>query len=290
MFIDMNEADAIKVTVLIENSAHFDSQLVSKHGIAFLLEVTSNVHRKILIDTGSDAESLLKNMQLLKIDPREIDIIFLTHCHNDHVGGLVGLLKAIDKEIPIIAHRDILRRSIAFDPYFKYVGIPCKKEDIISNKGNLILIDEPFKIIDGVLSTGQVERITDYEDTGVNHFNLIDGKVFKDDLLDDMSIIINMKNKGLFILTGCSHAGLINIIKHAIKITGINNVYGILGGFHLVSASDDRIEKTIKELKKLDLALIGGGHCTGFYAQTNLFSEFGNTFIPLHAGLVLELE
>ena len=292
MTTNIKHVDKIKITVLIENTATYTSNLVAKHGMAYLLEITSSdTHKKILVDTGCDSESILYNIRVLDIDLQKIDMIFLTHCHYDHAGGLFGILKAIGKEIPIIAHNDIFRCNIEFEPFVKYVGIPMdsSKEEIISNRGNLILINESFQIMDGVLSTGQVERITDFEDTGVNNYNLTNGHTVKDMLWDDMSLIVNIKDKGLFIVTGCSHAGLINIIKHSIKVTGINKLHGIIGGFHLVNASNERINKTIEELKNTGVELIAGGHCTGFDAQVCMYKEFGDKFMPLHSGFVLEL-
>jgi 7,8-dihydropterin-6-yl-methyl-4-(beta-D-ribofuranosyl)aminobenzene 5'-phosphate synthase len=292
MVTNMGEVESIRITTLIENCSGYGSNLVAQHGISFILDVkTSRLHKKILIDTGPETQSTLKNMELLGINPQEIDYIFLTHCHYDHTSALTGILKAIGRETPVIAHSTIFRENYIFQPCLINAGLTSEngKEKVLLNNGRLILIDEPFNIMDGVISTGQIERTTNFEDTGIITYNVENGKIVKDNILDDMSIVVNIKDKGIFIITGCSHSGIINIIRHSIKITGINKVYGVLGGFHLLNASEERIEKTITMLKDMDIPIVGGGHCTGFYAQAKMSLELGEKFRNLYTGQIIDL-
>jgi len=116
-----------------------------------------------------------------------------------------------------------------------------------------------------------------------------DGKVKDDQMLDDISVIANVKGKGLVIVTGCSHAGIVNIANHAIELTGCDKIEGIVGGLHLIDASKARIKRTVEELFKLNPAWIYAGHCTGFKAQVEFCVEFKEKFSPLHTGMQFEI-
>jgi 7,8-dihydropterin-6-yl-methyl-4-(beta-D-ribofuranosyl)aminobenzene 5'-phosphate synthase len=281
---DPGEVESVKIFTLLDNQAGFNSPCLAQHGLSILLKITSkNVEKNILIDTGSNSDTILYNMNILGLQPGSIDMIFLTHCHLDHTGGLIGLLKAINKEVPVIAHHAIFREVYVFRP--SLLIEKNSKQAIYDNNGRLVLIDEPFNLMDGVISTGEVERTVDYEGPGVETYNVKDGKIVRDAIIDDMSLILNIKNKGLLVVTGCSHAGIVNILKHAMKITGINRIYGVVGGFHLMGATNERINKTIAMFQEMDIKLVLGGHCTGFNALSKMADELGEKFICLNSGL-----
>jgi 7,8-dihydropterin-6-yl-methyl-4-(beta-D-ribofuranosyl)aminobenzene 5'-phosphate synthase len=290
---DPGEVESVKIFTLLDNYAKFNSPLLAQHGLSILLNIaTKNAEKNILLDTGLTANTILYNMNILGLKPDSIDMIFLTHCHDDHTGGLIGLLKAINKEVPVIAHPAIFRENYDFRPSLKVSALMMEensKQTINNNKGRLVLVDEPFNLMDGVISTGEVERTVDFEEPGVETYNVKDGKVLHDTLMDDMSLVLNIKNKGLFVVTGCSHAGIINILKHSMKITGINRIYGVIGGFHLISATNERINKTISLFQEMDIELVLGGHCTGFNALSKMSDELGEKFRCLHSGLTCML-
>jgi 7,8-dihydropterin-6-yl-methyl-4-(beta-D-ribofuranosyl)aminobenzene 5'-phosphate synthase len=137
----------------------------------------------------------------------------------------------------------------------------------------------------GLTTTGEVKRQTDFEEVGISLLTVSEGQTKKDMMLDDISVVANVKDRGLVIVTGCSHAGIVNIVKQSIEITGTHELDGIIGGFHLVEATDQRIQRTVEELKKQRPNWISAGHCTGFKAQVELYDTFKERFLPLHAGM-----
>ncbi len=285
--------DNVKITVLVDDNSGFDSPYLGHHGLSLLLDITKGkISKKILLDTGQSHEALLYNAKLLDINLKDINMILLSHCHFDHTGGISGVLKEIDKEIPVIAHPAIFRQNFVLGPYLKNIGISSNnsEEVIIRNGGQLVLVKEPVTLMEGVITTGEVEKNSSFEEIGINSYNLEDGKLTYDEIIDDTSIIVNIKDKGLLIITGCGHSGIINIINHAKKITGINNVYGVAGGLHLLHSADTRIDKTLEVFKSENLKLIATGHCTGLKAQYKISNMFSDAFTMLNSGKTIEIK
>ncbi|MCJ7813955.1 MAG: MBL fold metallo-hydrolase [Candidatus Atribacteria bacterium] len=284
--------DYLKITTVVDNYAEKGTSFLAQHGLSLFIEVKSNKSAvKILLDTGQSSSTLLYNTRLLNINPNSVDLIFLSHCHNDHTGGILGLLNEIDKKVPVVAHPEIFRENYNFQGIISSKGISEEnsRENIIKKGGQIILIKEPFQIYDGVISSGEVERMTDFESKGIGTFNLKEGILMPDDLKDDMSIIVNIKNKGLFIIAGCSHSGILNIINHSIKITGNKKIYGIMGGLHLVGSSKEKIKKTISGITDFNPEKIVVGHCTGLEAIAEFSSVFGEKFSYMHVGKTIEV-
>jgi 7,8-dihydropterin-6-yl-methyl-4-(beta-D-ribofuranosyl)aminobenzene 5'-phosphate synthase len=288
---EFGEVDSLRVTVLMEDYAGYESDYWGSHGIALLLDVKAgNTSKRILMDVGQSFEALLHNMELADVEPASIEMIFLSHCHYDHTLALADVLGKINKEIPVVGHPEVFRKNFALDPVLKDIGSGSKNtpERLETLGAQLAFIKEPFPLMEGVLSTGEVERVTDFEGRGIGTYNLEGGKLVPDSLVDDMSIIVNLKGKGLFIVTGCSHAGIVNILEHSKKITGINKIFGIIGGLHLVKADDEVIAKTIDRLDRLNPSVLIPGHCTGQKAQYRLREKFGDRYRTMHSGSVFE--
>lgn len=239
------------------------------------------------MDAGQSALPILHNMKLLDIDPASIDAVVLSHCHYDHTEGLVDTLKAIGrKNIPVIAHPGIFRPNYIFNPFIRNIGVMKENgsKAIEDAGGLLVLVDEPFEIMPGVIATGVVPRKRDFEKQGIGTYNIEDGKVSPDEIIDDLSLAVKVKGKGLAIISGCSHAGIINIIEWSREISMEPKVGVVIGGFHLIEASQDRIEKTAQALKTLNVGRVITGHCTGLAALCEFSRVLGDRFEHLHVG------
>jgi len=285
--------DSLKITVLAEDSVLYESPYLGQHGVSFLLEGVSGENiKRILVDVGQNSEALLYNMRTMGISPSVIDAIVLTHCHYDHTQGVANLLWEIGKkDIQVIAHPSIFRLHFVTEPYPRHVGIMQGDSKIEMEKAgaSLSLTREPFIIIPGITTTGEVKRKTEFEGGSIGLKTIENGMVADDLIFDDISVVANVRDKGLVIITGCSHAGIINIANQAVEVTGCNKIESIIGGLHLVEASDTVIKRTIEELSKLNVSWISAGHCTGFKAQVELYLAFGDRFSPLHTGTEFEL-
>jgi 7,8-dihydropterin-6-yl-methyl-4-(beta-D-ribofuranosyl)aminobenzene 5'-phosphate synthase len=272
----------IKITTLSENTANMG--YMAEWGLSLYIEVEG---LKILLDTGLSV-SALHNAQLMGIDFNSVDFIVISHGHVDHTGGLRNILKCTRKDIKVIAHPDIFTAKYASreDGSTEYIGIPYYREEL-ENKGAVFnLTTEPFYITDSIVTTGEVPMTTQYEQ--IDRFLLEkDGDEFKPDkLADDLSLIIKTPY-GLVIIAGCAHRGIINIIRHARNITGIREIYSVIGGIHLIRSTTERKENTIADLKEINPKKLAVSHCTGFEASARLMTEFGDAFINNNAGGIL---
>lgn len=285
----IGEVERVKVTAIMVDDAGYDTEFYGQFGLSLLMEAeVGSESIKILVDTGLSSEPLLHNMKLLDIDPSDIDQVFLTHCHYDHTGGLGGVSEVLNKGTKVFAHPEVFRGCYVLRQNNRYIGIPerSSKEKVEKNC-RWILRREPYCLMAGVMSTGEIERVTSYEPRENVHIE-VGGEMVQDPENDDMSLVINVAGKGLVIVSGCSHAGIVNIMKQAQRITGVQKIIGVLGGFHLRVANEEQLSKTVDELDKADL--VCAGHCTGFGAMKRISDRMGNRFKLLQCGTKLEFK
>jgi len=284
--------DSARITVLAENSVLYASQYWGIHGLSLLVEVyRGGVKRSILMDLGQDPQVLIHNMSVAGVDPGSIDAIVLSHCHYDHTGGVAEVVKRIGRrELPVIAHPSIFRVNLKTDPFLKYIGVRSgdSRDSIERSGGILVLSRDPVEIMPGVLTTGEVKRVFGFERVEGFKTTTESGQLVDDEMMDDTSLILTLRD-GLVVLTGCAHAGICNIIKHSIELTGIKKLKAVIGGLHLVNADENRIKRTIDCLVEHNPELIATGHCTGFKAQVELYLKFRDKFKPLQTGLSITL-
>ena len=273
----------VKITTLSEDTANYG--FLAEWGLSILVEAGGY---KILVDTGHSF-SAVHNAQLMGIDLSSVDYIVLTHGHVDHTGGLRDVLR-LTGDVDVIAHPDIWNPKYTKRGQHpeRYSGIPFRPEELEGRRARFILTREPFYISDNILTTGEIPMVSGYETIEDGLF-IKEGKALRPDpFSDDLALIINT-DFGLVVILGCAHRGMINTIRHAQKLTGKELVYAVIGGTHLYPASDNRLEKTIADLKEIGVQRLGASHCTGFYASARLAQEFGDTFFRNNSGTRIEL-
>jgi 7,8-dihydropterin-6-yl-methyl-4-(beta-D-ribofuranosyl)aminobenzene 5'-phosphate synthase len=269
--------------------------LLAEHGLCLLVKVQQGAEKHtIMLDTGYNSMSVLHNMDILAVDPNELEAIVLSHAHMDHTGALHAILGKISKPIPLVVHPDAFlypRFLEEKDGSKKRFPRTLVRNDFKQRNVKIHESKAPTSILDGaILVTGEVERTTAFEKGMPGALVEREGSLEPDPIKDDQSLVINLKEKGLVIITGCSHAGIVNTILYAKKLTGIEKVYAVLGGFHLSGAFFEKIlEKTIDELKALSPAVVVPMHCTGRKAMELLSREFPASFVLNSVGSKITL-
>jgi 7,8-dihydropterin-6-yl-methyl-4-(beta-D-ribofuranosyl)aminobenzene 5'-phosphate synthase len=281
----------LSLTVIVEDSTSMEKpDLVAKHGLSLLVEMELKDSRwlTMMMDTGPSPDITLSNMQTMTISPQQIDLIILSHGHYDHTGGLLGVLRKVDKQTLVVAHPNAFDLKLRLKPSLKPIGMPFRLSDVESAGGVVLPLRNSAELAEGISTSGEIERETTFE--RVEGFWTVKNDMFvKDDMVDDKALLVRMQDKGLVVITGCAHAGIINTIRHAQKVMKINKIHAVVGGFHLTQANDERIKATIRELTLFEPTMICPCHCTGFKATRQLAEAFGDRCVPLRTGDILRL-
>ena len=268
------------ITIVVDNSA--GEGLIAEHGLAMLIEDGDS---KVLFDTGQGG-ALANNLDLLGIDLTTIDTLVLSHGHYDHTGALDYVL-ARNRNMTIYCHPVVVMPRVSIHEPGKphLIGMPSASKAAFNGammREQIRWTNSPVKLTEQVGCTGPVPRLNDFEDTGGPFF--LDSEGTKQDLIDDDQSIWIKTPKGLVLILGCCHAGVINTIDYVKKITGETRIHAIIGGMHLKHASDDRLDKTISALQQISPNLIVPCHCTGEKATKALAAAFPNHLKPGHSG------
>ena len=271
--------NTITITTLVNNITSGD--LASEHGLSFWLEYNG---KHTLFDTGQ-SDIILKNANLLGIAPAETDAIVISHGHYDHTGGLDAVLDIAPKATLYLHPEALGQKFSRKSDSIKTIGMPEPTKEIIralAGREKVVWTEKPTEILPGLFTTGKIPRNTNFEDTGGNFF-VNEKCTKKDDLWDDQAIFAETR-KGIVILLGCAHSGVVNTLDYVAKLTSRNRIYAVIGGMHLLNASDERISCTVDALKQYKVQKISPAHCTGDKAVEKIRSAFPDQICTCYAG------
>lgn len=305
----LKEADGVEVVILVDN---FSDVLLpgsgavvrpplarggvipkntpqAEHGLCLLVKVRMGDRvSAVLLDAGYTDIAVPHNLDFLGISLEKLDAVILSHGHMDHVGALKEIFRRTGRQTRLIVHPDaFLDRAlqfpamdrIFFPPFPDKATLTAWGAEIVENKDPLLLCEG------SMLITGEVPRVTGFEKGMPGAMIFRDGGFVPDTFRDDQSIVVNVKNKGLVVISGCAHAGIINSVLYGRELTGRTDVCAVIGGFHLSGAiMEPAIEPTVKELKKMSLQVISPMHCTGFKAIARIAGEMPDAFVLSSVG------
>jgi len=310
----LSEVDEVKVTLVMDNSIDIlmagtdvarrlplrkdlfvQLQPLAEHGFSALLQVRrGQTNGTVLFDTGLTRTGLLHNLDALEIEARDLHAIILSHGHPDHAMGLPGLVERLGtRGLPLVLHPDAYLERRLVLPNGAEISLPAPKVadlrreniEIIESVGPSMLVE------DMLLVSGEVGRTTEFEKGFAAHQALRHDHWEPDPMIhDDQCAVMNVRGKGLVIVTGCGHAGIINIIRHAQALTGVTRIYAVVGGFHLTgNAFLPIIAPTIQALQAIQPRYLMPGHCTGWVAQHQIARALPEAFIANSVGTTLML-
>jgi len=279
---------------LLEEGYAADSPF-AEHGLSFLVTVFVDEQRhSLLLDTGATVGGVVHNLRALGVDPQGIEAIVLSHGHFDHTTGLSGLARELSPLPPLLVHPDSWLKRRVVVPGQQPRELPTTSRERVRAAGFELMEQRgPSLLLDGaLLVTGEIERTTRFEQGFPVHQALRDGEWVPDPLIfDDQALVVSVRGRGLVVITGCGHAGVINTILYARKLTGIERIHAVIGGFHLATSSlESVVWPTVEALAEFAPDVIVPAHCTGWRATHALAAAFPDAFLQGSVGTKYVLE
>ncbi len=275
----MERFDKVKITVLVDNNTFIDQYYLGEPAVSYFIETEG---KKILFDTGY-SDVLLRNAELMGISLKDVDTIAISHSHNDHTRGLQFLNEEMDLSgINVVAHPD------CFIPkYFDggYIGAPYDGETMAQ-----ITDYQPCKevrnLTEKLIFLGEIPRTNDFENQTPIGIAEKEGKKYDDYNIDDTALVYKGE-KGIFVITGCSHSGICNIVAYAKNVCGDERVLGVLGGFHLF-ADDEQLKRTIDYLESCQIEALYPCHCVSLLGRARMMEKL--PVVETGVGMTVEVE
>ncbi len=302
----VTEVDKLTIWVLTDN--YYDSNRVdekntkryrvvpgksihAEHGLSFYIEtVVNGKTNTCMFDYGLDPAGVMNNIALLGLDVGKTNAFSLSHGHYDHYTSVVGILKQNQSKIaggtPFYVGEEAFARRYSLRPGATEPADlgQLRKEDIEALGLKVVEVKTPVEIVPGAYFTGNIERVTSYEKVPTSFQVKRGEKLEHDTFPGEQAVFFNLKGKGLVVLSGCAHAGIVNTVKQAQKSAGTDKIHAIMGGFHLINAKPELIQSTIADIKAMKPEIIVPAHCTGFEAEVAFSKEMPKEFVMNTAG------
>jgi 7,8-dihydropterin-6-yl-methyl-4-(beta-D-ribofuranosyl)aminobenzene 5'-phosphate synthase len=273
-----------EVTVLVDDCAG-PRKVVAEHGLAIWIQTRD---ARILFDTGQGL-ALTRNAEELGVDLRTADAVVLSHGHYDHTDGLAASGDRLTRA-SLFVHPAAFQRKFAGSDRHTLRPVGSAVTGLVRARtlvAGVTLTEGWTEVAPGAWVTGEIPRRTDFEDTG-GQFFLDEELEQPDPIVDDQALVLETDH-GLAVLLGCGHAGLVNTLDHVAEQTGERRLYLVLGGLHLLSASRQRIDRSVDGLRRYGVSRVGPAHCTGLAASARLLQDWGSGFVPIRAGTRLRI-
>lgn len=277
----------VRLTTLCENTAGRFG-FIGEWGLSIMVEYGQD---RVLLDTGL-TNSIIHNAHAANVNLDSVTKVVLSHGHRDHTGGLYYLLHAIRGKVEVYAHPDVWEKKYSIRPessqqHKTFVGIPYYPEEFECLGATFHYSRNPVWLNENMVTTGEVPMTTSYETIDKNLFVRTEKGFEPDTLYDDQALIVKTQ-KGLVVILGCAHRGMINTLIQAQQVTGIEKIYAVAGGTHLFRSGQNRVDQTIAELENIGVERIGVSHCTGMFPAASIFQAFRDNFFFNNAGTITE--
>ena len=254
--------------------------LRAEHGFSALIEVRQGDRRwTVLFDTGLSPDAMVENADRMQVSFEAVQAAVLSHGHFDHAGGLAGLAARRGRAgMPLTVHPEVWTRRRLTLPGAGDLELPTLSRAALQSEGfEVVERRVPSLLLEGcVLVTGEIDRTTEFERGMPPAHQAWDGTAWRHDplVIDDQALVVDVRGRGLVVVTGCGHAGVVNIVRQAMRLTGVHRLAGLVGGFHLGGpAFETVIAPTVAALEQWAPALVVPGHCTGWRAQHALAAK-----------------
>lgn len=306
----LKDAEKVEITCLVDNNVDvllpstlvarrpviaknwYEKPLIAEHGFCAALTLHINgIKHRLLIDSGLDQFAASHNANVLGFDLSSCEQVISSHGHIDHAGGLLNLRKQMNQErkIPLVLHEDAFRNRLVKFQDGRTIDLPAPNRSLLTEAGYEIIEKNSRSswCDDSVVITGEIPRTNNFEKGFPNHYSEVDdGEIEADPLIkDDQAVILSVKDKGLVIISGCGHAGIINTLNYARELTGVNTIYAVLGGMHLSGGLfEPIIAKTVEQLERSKPKFVVPCHCSGLKAVTEIARKMPNTFLQNSVG------
>jgi 7,8-dihydropterin-6-yl-methyl-4-(beta-D-ribofuranosyl)aminobenzene 5'-phosphate synthase len=311
--IELKETSRVTITTLVDN--YIDTllpstdhvrraplmkgkvrtgHLLAEHGVSFLIEVADDgEEHTIMFDVGRSSMAVPHNIGVLEVDVAKVEAVVLSHGHFDHVGGIAEVLSLLPRPVDVFVHPYAFteNRIIRFTDGKEALLPPLRREVIDAAGYPIVEVTSSTLLANGYIATlTGIPRVTSFE-KGFPLGFIRDGEDLRQDSVeDDQGLVLNVRGKGLVLVTGCGHSGIINTILSAQKTTGIEKIYAVIGGFHLTGPFfEPIIPETVNEMKRFSPQFLLPTHCTGWKAMIAFGEAFPDTFVLNAVGTKLLL-